>query len=118
MYTPAKLEMTDELDKNIFREEYMKLGKIGYEEKVILGAFILLACLWLFRKNIELGFMTIPGWSNLMSDPGFIDDGTVAIFVAMLLFLIPSHSEGKGRLMNWRTARNLPWGIFLLFGAI
>jgi sodium-dependent dicarboxylate transporter 2/3/5 len=48
--------------------------------------------------------------------PDFIDDGTVAIMVAMLLFLIPARSEKARRLMNWRTASKLHWGIVLLFG--
>ena len=39
----------------------------------------------------------------------------MAIVVALLLFLIPSRRAGE-RLMDWDTARDLPWGIVLLFG--
>jgi sodium-dependent dicarboxylate transporter 2/3/5 len=45
-----------------------------------------------------------------------IDDGTVAIAVGLLLFLIPSRSQKGERLMNWETATKLHWGIVILFG--
>lgn len=103
-------------DKSIFRDEYKRLGRISFEEKIILSAFVLLAVLWLFRRDIQIGSFAIPGWTNIMPEPGFIDDGTIAIFVALLLFLIPARSEGKGRIMDWKTAVRLPWGIVILFG--
>lgn len=99
----------------LFKEEYSKLGKTSYEEKVVLGLFLLLAALWLFRKDIILGSFTMPGWSSIWPMPGFIDDGTVAIVIALLLFIIPSRTT-KGRLMNWETASKLHWGIVILFG--
>jgi sodium-dependent dicarboxylate transporter 2/3/5 len=34
----------------------------------------------------------------------------------VLLFLIPTSRGSGGRLMDWTTARKLPWGIVLLFG--
>jgi sodium-dependent dicarboxylate transporter 2/3/5 len=106
-------------DTGIFREEKKRLGPMKYEEKVILILFALVALLWLFRKSINLGGFTIPGWSSIFPVPGFIDDGTVAIIVALLLFIIPSKSRDNGRrirLMNWETAVKLRWGIVLLFG--
>jgi sodium-dependent dicarboxylate transporter 2/3/5 len=48
--------------------------------------------------------------------PGFIDDGTIAIAIAMLLFVIPAKSRKAQRLMDWRTATKLHWGIVILFG--
>jgi len=103
-------------DVEIFKSEYRRLGKIKFEEKVILIAFALVAFLWIFRKNIELGALTIPGWSGLFPEASFIDDGTVAIAIAMLFFLIPSRAHHRGRLMDWHTAVKLPWGIVILFG--
>ncbi|UCC44614.1 MAG: SLC13/DASS family transporter [Candidatus Zixiibacteriota bacterium] len=103
-------------DIQVFRQERRRLGKMTYEEKVVLILFSLLALLWLFRSQIALGSFVIPGWSTLFPVPGFIDDGTVAIAVAMLLFLIPARSQKNSRLMDWKTARGLRWGIVLLFG--
>ncbi|MCP4568880.1 MAG: SLC13/DASS family transporter [FCB group bacterium] len=106
-------------DIAIFEDEYRRLGKTGYEEKVILCLFTLVALLWLFRKSITLGSFTLPGWSSLFPVPGFIDDGTIAIGVALLLFIIPARTRLGGRrvrIMDWATASRLNWGIVLLFG--
>jgi sodium-dependent dicarboxylate transporter 2/3/5 len=69
---------------------------------------------------LVLGFVQIPGWSGLLPDPKSVDDGTVAIFMAMLLFFIPTRSlkartEGA-TLLDTGVFQNLPWGIILLFG--
>ena len=77
--------------------------------------FILMAALWLFRNDINLGGLNLPGWSSLWSIPSFIDDGTVAIVIALILFIIPARAK-TGGLMNWKTASKLNWGIVLLFG--
>jgi sodium-dependent dicarboxylate transporter 2/3/5 len=103
-------------DIAIFRKEYDGLGKIGFEERIVLTLFVLLAALWMFRGNINVGSFTIPGWTTIMPVPSFIDDGTIAIAIAMLLFIIPSRRERGKRLMDWETASKLHWGIVLLFG--
>jgi len=105
-----------EVDKNILHEEYKKLGPAGFEEKVIFTVFLTMAFLWLTRKGINLGEFSLPGWSLFVPEPKFIDDGTVAIFMALLLFIIPSRKEEGGGIMDWGAARDLPWGIVLLFG--
>src|SRR5690625_5445332 len=76
------------------------------EEKWVGLLFCLMAFLWIFRAPIEIGTMTIPGWSTLLINPGYINDGTIAIAMATLLFLIPGGK--KGRLMDWNTAVRLP----------
>jgi len=99
-----------------FREELRRMGPTSFEERVVLVLFVLLAVLWMTRKSITIGGATIPGWSTVFATPAFIDDGTVAIFVALLMFLIPSRSKLGERLMNWETATKLHWGIVILFG--
>lgn len=114
MFVPRKKTLITDI--NLFKKEYQNLGRISYEEKVVLSLFILMALLWLFRKNIDIGWFTIIGWSNMLPVPKFIDDGTIAIMMALILFIIPSKSEKTGRLMDWKTAANLHWGIVILFG--
>ena len=103
------------LDKNYFKDQYLKLGSTTPEQKAILVAFISMALLWVFRSDIRLGGFTIPGWSNLFPHPKFFNDGTVAMVVALILFLIPSRESGK-RLLNTDAFSKLPWHIILLFG--
>ena len=101
---------------NDFKEEYIALGKAKTEEKIVLILFIVLAFLWIFRSGFKIQSLVIPGWSNIFRTPSYINDGTVAIFIALLLFVIPSKSKKGERLMNWETANKIPWNIVLLFG--
>ncbi|MFG0332293.1 MAG: SLC13 family permease, partial [Maioricimonas sp. JB049] len=63
-----------------------------------------------------LGSVTIPGWAQLFSEPGFFNDGVVAAAAAIPLFLIPSRAGDGSRILDWETANGLPWHIVLLFG--
>ncbi len=102
--------------KTTIINEYKALGKWHYEEKVLAIVFVLLMLLWFFRADIVLGSFTIPGWSGLFANPTFFNDGTVAIFMAVLLFVIPSKSKANQFIMDWTTAESIPWDIILLFG--
>ncbi len=106
--------------RDIIRQERAKLGRISAAEMRVLIIFLATAFLWLFRKDINLSIgtsgMAIPGWSNMLGIAKYVDDGTVAIVMAILLFIIPSKQHKGERLMDWETAVKLPWGILLLFG--
>ncbi|TVZ15756.1 SLC13 family permease [Maribacter sp. MAR_2009_72] len=79
------------------------LGKISYEEKIIAFVFALTAFCWITRSFLLQRILP-----NL-------DDTIIAIFFAILLFLIPSKKKGH-QLINWEEAVKMPWGIILLFG--
>lgn len=113
IYKPT--EKIEKLPRSFFKDHYKDLGPTTPEQKRVLVIFIILVFLWVFRTNIDVGSFTIPGWSSLFTNPGYINDGTVAIFVAFLLFLMPSSEKNKG-LVDWATARKIPWRIVLLFG--
>jgi len=113
IYIPRDLKLTGTRD--VFKKEFKEMGKPVYEEKVVLWVFLALALLWIFRKNLTLGAFIIPGWSNLLPFPSYVGDGTVAIALGVLLFLIPSKKKGEA-IIDWATARKLPWSIVLLFG--
>ena len=106
------------VDREVLESEARKLGPVSFEERVILAVFAATALLWVFRAPIEIGGVTIPGWSALLPYGNLIDDGTVAIAMASLLFLVPARSPGaKSRtLMGPDVVRGLPWNIVLLFG--
>ncbi len=106
------------VDKSIVDKEYEELGSMSFEEKVVLIIFSLTAVLWIFRKKLNLGFVSIPGWSQLIPFPDLIDDGTVALFMAMLMFLIPTRSRDvkSPAIMGPEVIKNIPWNIVLLFG--
>ena len=89
---------------------------MSFEEKVISILFVLLAVLWLTRSDITIGNFTFYGWSNLFKNPKFINDGTVAIMVALILFVIPSKADKNIYLMGRQAIEDIPWEIVLLFG--
>jgi len=100
----------------IIKQELEHLGPMTKAERRLLIVFFSTAFLWIFRQHISFGeSLTIPGWSSLLG-LSKTDDGTVAIFMALLLFLIPSGKSNGERLMNWETTQKLPYGILLLFG--
>jgi len=99
-----------------FRDRYNELGKASSEEKTVFGLFIALALMWIFRSGITLDKFTIPGWTSLFGEPEFINDGTVAMFIGILLFILPSRSKKGQKLMDVETIKRLPWNIVLLFG--
>lgn len=104
------------LDRQIFRDQYRALGPVSFEEKVVLIDFLILVLLWMFRAEIHIGGLVVPGWSSLFPWPEFVNDGTVAIAMALIMFLIPSKNEKGSRVLTWDTATRLPWNIVLLFG--
>ena len=106
------------VDREVVESEMRKLGPVGFEERVILAVFATTAVLWVFRAPIEIGPLTVPGWSALLPYGELLDDGTVAITMACILFLIPTRSPGaqSATIMGSDVVRRLPWNIVLLFG--
>ncbi|GAA0873276.1 SLC13 family permease [Gangjinia marincola] len=82
--------------------QLQKLGKVSYEEKLILIVFCLTAIAWICRSFLLV--KVLPA----------IDDTIIAIIASVLLFILPSKQEG--RLIVWEDAVKLPWGILILFG--
>ncbi|XP_063342666.1 solute carrier family 13 member 2 [Pelmatolapia mariae] len=112
----------------VMKVEYKKLGCIKFAEVAVLILFILLVLLWFFR---EPGFM--PGWATVLfnKDAVYVTDGTVAILMASLFFVIPSQlpfgnygytNEGKRikappALLTWKVVHErMPWNVVLLLG--
>lgn len=110
-----KVDKSVYLNKEFIKNEYIKLGTMTFEEKFVSIIFASTVFLWIFRANLNIGFLMIPGWSNLFKNAAFINDGTVAITMASLLFLIPSRTSNT-TLLNGEVFNKIPWGIVLLFG--
>uniref|UniRef100_A0A671PCA8 Solute carrier family 13 member 2-like n=1 Tax=Sinocyclocheilus anshuiensis TaxID=1608454 RepID=A0A671PCA8_9TELE len=127
--------LKNEGDKEAYRvmkNEYKKLGPISFAEGAVLVIFVILVILWFTR---EPGFM--PGWATeLFNKNGqYVTDGTVAIFMSTLFFVIPSRLDcscsvsasafrvfernivGTPTLLNWKVVQeHMPWNIVLLLG--
>ena len=106
------------VDHSIVEREYRSLGALSPEEKKVLVIFFVTAALWIFRKNLNIGVAVIPGWAGLLPYPKLIDDGTVAIAMASILFFLPTRSKDAdtATILDSTVFSKLPWGIILLFG--
>ncbi len=112
--TPPDLKV----DREVVQKERAALGRVSFEEKMVMAVFAATAVLWVFRVDLNVGFATIPSWSRLLPFPEMIDDGTVAITMASILFFIPTRDRSRGdrRVMGPDVIPRLPWNIVLLFG--
>ena len=102
--------------REVINEKKAALGPMTTGERYMLVVFLIAVFGWIFRKNIDLGIVTIPGWSSLLGLENFVNDSTVAMFVALLLFITPVNLKKGEFLLDWEWAKRIPWGILILFG--
>lgn len=89
--------------RQLIDRQLARLGAISSSEKKVAAVFVLTALMWICRP--------------LLSDylPGLSDAG-IAVGAAVLLFLIPV-DLGRGEfILSWSDAKDLPWGVLILFG--
>jgi len=102
--------------RDVLLEQRAQLGAMGRDEKLATALFVLAALGWLLRKNIVIGPLSIPGWSDLMGRGDMVHDAVVAVGVALLAFFLPSKERPGQRLLTWPEAQKISWGLLLLFG--
>ncbi|MBK7808746.1 MAG: DASS family sodium-coupled anion symporter [Saprospiraceae bacterium] len=98
----------------IIKDELIGLGKIKKGEKRVIYICLITIFAWVFREDFVFDNFVIQGWSSLLGLDGFVDDSTVAIMAALLLFMIPANKES--RLLEWKSASQIPWGVLLIVG--
>jgi solute carrier family 13 (sodium-dependent dicarboxylate transporter), member 2/3/5 len=84
-------------------------GPVSRAEWAVAAVFALTALAWVFRPLLEP--LTIAGAEPFRG----LSDAGIAVIAGVVLFLLPADRAGT-RVMDWDTARKLPWGILLLFG--
>lgn len=100
--------------RELIADELSKLGRFSGPEKAVAAVFLLTAVSWVARPLIE---RVLPG----------ISDAGIAVFGALLLFLVPvredqereGREQGQGRwtrLLDEAAFQRLPWRVLLLFG--
>ncbi len=111
------LPASDEL-KQVVYEEKVQLGRMRYEEKAVLLLFIITAALWITRKGVHLGHFSLQGWGEKIPFGKMVDDGSVAVAMALILFIIPAWEENgnKTTILNAEVFTKLPWAVVVLFG--
>ncbi|WP_436938585.1 SLC13 family permease [Staphylococcus xylosus] len=96
-----RIEDADHISSDFAKKALHDLGPMSKEEKLTGIVFLFVSLLWIF--------------GGLPPGSLHITDTSIAMFGAVLLFLIPAKSK-KGGLLIWDDMTKLPWGILLLFG--
>ena len=94
--------------KNFIKEELKKLGRLSVPEKRVLIVFVVTVFLWITKDLI-----------NKFQKTFELDDTIIAMFGAVLLFIIPSGKDKSNpdeRLLEWPDTSRMAWGILILFG--
>ncbi len=79
-------------------------GTWSKAEKRVLLVFGTVAFAWILR----------PFWTNWLGLTT-VSDSTIAIAGVIAMFLIHNGEGKQGRLLDWKTANDIPWGMLLLF---
>ena len=104
------LWLTRGFDRKSEAFELPKPAEWQPDEKRVLIVFALTALAWMTR-SAPLG-----GWSELIGAEGHAGDSTVALVAAIALFILPSGRGDNSRLLDWKTAGTIPWGVFIMIG--
>jgi solute carrier family 13 (sodium-dependent dicarboxylate transporter), member 2/3/5 len=91
-----------------------ELGPMSRGERVVMTVFLLTVAAWVFRADLVIGPLTIPGWSTWAGLE--VHDGTIAVAAALLLFLIPIDLQRGQFVLDWVWAVRIPWEVLFLFG--
>ena len=86
-------------------EALAAMGPISPPEKRVAAVFALVAALWILR----------PLLAERLGIAGLSDAG-IAVFGALLLFVLPADWRRREFLLNWTWARRLPFEVLVLFG--
>ena len=97
----------------IIQQRIKELGPMSKGERWTLIVFVMTAVAWIMRSEKDIGWLIIPGINTYMP---WVDDSTIAIAGAVLLFLLPVDWKQGIFTMNWEWAKKIPWGILILFG--
>jgi solute carrier family 13 (sodium-dependent dicarboxylate transporter), member 2/3/5 len=96
-------------------EERSKLGSLSRGEKNTLVAFGLAVFLWILPGVVALIFGSESTAYSIVY--GRLDEGTVAILAAVLLFILPVNWAERRFTMTWNDAVKIDWGTIILFGS-
>jgi len=102
--------------KEMIRQELVKLGSMTTPERRVGLIFLLAIFFWVFVPFIA----DIPAVAEALPFLGSISDTQVAMAAAIACFLVPAQKRSVdptgAALLRWSAAKEIPWGLLLLFG--
>jgi sodium-dependent dicarboxylate transporter 2/3/5 len=107
---PFKAEALNQ-QSGTFTDQQQKMDR---GQKITIFVFAATVIIWITRPLLQNLTITINQQAiqplYQLSDPG------IAMLAAMFLFIIPVNFKQRVFVLDWPTAKKLPWGIFILFG--
>ena len=97
--------------RGLFRGELRALGKPSRGELTVLIVFCCTVALWLSRP-----LLVSLGTTHNIAPLAGLNDSSIAIGAALVLFCIPVDLKRRSFAMDWHTTQRLPWGVLVLFG--
>lgn len=92
--------------RDLIRREIEKMGPWSRPQIIVTVIFVLAALSWIFIPLII-------DWTG--AEVGY-NDAIVGIIAGLLMFAIPADPKTGVRILDWKTANELPWDVLLLFG--
>ncbi len=111
----VKRSSDHDLGKGTIRQELKNLGKVSSAEIRVACIFFLTVIGWIWRVDIQIGSFKLPGWPTLLHLKG-THDAAISMLAALFLFITPSGASKRDRLLDWKWAKKIPWGVLILFG--
>jgi sodium-dependent dicarboxylate transporter 2/3/5 len=91
--------------EKMLNEKIQQLGKISYPERVVAIVFALTALGWIVRTPLSVYFKL-----------DLLNDTTIGLTGALLLFIIPQKNSAKGYVFDWGAMAKFEWGILMMIG--
>ncbi|QGU03531.1 SLC13 family permease [Corynebacterium comes] len=92
--------------RELIRHEIEKMGRWSRPQIIVTIIFVAAALSWIFIPLVI-------DWLGV--DVGY-NDALVGIIAGLLMFAIPADPKTGVRILDWKTANDLPWDVLLLFG--
>jgi len=89
----------------LLREELARLGPASRAERSVGIVFAATAAAWILQPQLV-------AWTGIAQ----LSDTVIAMTAALLLFVIPLGARAGGFVLDWETAKRVPWDILILFG--
>ena len=91
--------------KQVIMDKIKSLGKLKGGERNTFIIFILIALMWITRKQ----------WTSPLH-LYWVNDSVIAIIGVILFYIIPINIRKWKFTLDWKTNLRIPWGTLLLFG--
>lgn len=92
--------------REVIEEEWRSLGPMSGCEVRVGVVFVSAAAAWVL----------VPTLLEMTGSALNVSDALIAMITAAVLFLLPGNHSLGTRLLDWNTAKMLPWDVLLLFG--